>query len=471
MSLRRIGRGVACAWTCLSVAACEPDLDSLSAQSGKESGGGSGSTDAGGGTTAGGSGGGSGGSASASGGGSGGAMLGPCENETHDANESDTDCGGTSVCPRCGANQACSSSSDCATGYCEGNRCTVPGCTDGLRNQDETDVDCGGVCAPGYRCEIDEGCSLARDCLSSYCWEGLCTSHCASGTKDGDETGVDCGGQECGKCDDGQGCLVPGDCLSGVCEELECVPQSCNDELQNQDETDVDCGGICATQQRWCQVGDDCNVASDCQTFLCSGQVCAADVPPPVGDIIDTLEDGENRIENIAGRSGYWYGFGDSAGMQTQGADLISGTRGGDMYRWSYHTTGQGFDVWGAGIGFDLNNPDGSFKNSYNASAYSGVTFWGRSAAPITIKVLFPDANTTPSAGICTVCDRHFFTDARLEPEWKKFTIYFASLVQDGLGDPAPPALDTAKLISVQFRTSRSATFDFWIDDIAFKRQ
>ena len=47
-------------------------------------------------------------------------------------------------------------------------------CTDGIQNQDETSVDCGGVC-------------------------GACQS-CTDGIKNGTETGVDCGGASCSTC-------------------------------------------------------------------------------------------------------------------------------------------------------------------------------------------------------------------------------------------------------------------------------
>ncbi|MFK7810113.1 MAG: DUF6252 family protein [Saprospiraceae bacterium] len=69
-----------------------------------------------------------------------------------------------------------------------------PTCTDGILNQDETDIDCGGVCSA---------------CVS-----------CTDGIQNGDETDIDCGGS-CSPC------------------------PSCTDGIQNGDETDVDCGGSC----------------------------------------------------------------------------------------------------------------------------------------------------------------------------------------------------------------------------------
>ncbi|HVJ21963.1 MAG TPA: carbohydrate-binding protein [Polyangiaceae bacterium] len=83
--------------------------------------------------------------------------------------------------------------------YCPGGSSGSGGgsgtCSDGVKNQTETGVDCGGPCSP---------------CIS-----------CSDGVKNGNETGVDCGGS-CAAC------------------------ANCADGIQNQGETGVDCGGPCA---------------------------------------------------------------------------------------------------------------------------------------------------------------------------------------------------------------------------------
>lgn len=62
------------------------------------------------------------------------------------------------------------------------NDCTVPTCSDGIRNGDETGVDCGGSCAP---------------CAEPTCSDGM---------MNGDETGVDCGGPDCPACPTNDNC-------------------------------------------------------------------------------------------------------------------------------------------------------------------------------------------------------------------------------------------------------------------------
>lgn len=46
-------------------------------------------------------------------------------------------------------------------------------CFDGEKNQDETDVDCGGSCGG---CALEEVCESANDCLADYCVDNRCAS-------------------------------------------------------------------------------------------------------------------------------------------------------------------------------------------------------------------------------------------------------------------------------------------------------
>ncbi len=48
---------------------------------------------------------------------------------------------------------------------------------------------------------------------------------------------------------------------------------TCSDTVQNQGETQVDCGGPC-TGQGTCIDGDTCATSSDCQSNNCVGTTC-----------------------------------------------------------------------------------------------------------------------------------------------------------------------------------------------------
>jgi len=95
-------------------------------------------------------------------------------------------------------------------------------CHDGIKNQDETDADCGGnTCAP--RCALGKMCSVPGDCVAAtpaiVCdpTTNKCTDPCADNTQDGDETGVDCGGSCPLKCI-GDPCKADSDCQSDTCD-------------------------------------------------------------------------------------------------------------------------------------------------------------------------------------------------------------------------------------------------------------
>src|SRR5690348_5063006 len=72
-------------------------------------------------------------------------------------------------------------------------------CNDGKKDGDETDVDCGGSCAP---CATGKTCAKSSDCASAACLNNMCIdlpSMCTDGMKNGTETDVDCGGPKCPK--------------------------------------------------------------------------------------------------------------------------------------------------------------------------------------------------------------------------------------------------------------------------------
>lgn len=118
-------------------------------------------------------------------------------------------------------------------------------CSDGIKNGQESDIDCGGSCAD---CLVGDDCSNHSDCASGYCSDAICqnsVASCTDGVWNGDEADVDCGGS-CGDCDDGDDCASDSDCASGVCSGNVCQVPTCSDAVSNQGEAGVDCGGPCA---------------------------------------------------------------------------------------------------------------------------------------------------------------------------------------------------------------------------------
>ncbi|MGB0422876.1 MAG: hypothetical protein ACPGED_01075 [Flavobacteriales bacterium] len=150
-------------------------------------------------------------------------------------------------------------------------------CYDGILNNLEERIDCGGPCPACDPCENGQ-----IDFLLGETWVD-CGGECGpcdpafNGIQDGDETGIDCGGSTgvaCGSlCDDG---LLNGneegiDC-NGDCET---VCPTCDDLIMNQDEIGIDCGGtICDP----CSEGGDCTdgtIDGDELYIDCGGTHCA----------------------------------------------------------------------------------------------------------------------------------------------------------------------------------------------------
>jgi cysteine-rich repeat protein len=142
-------------------------------------------------------------------------------------------------------------------------------CEDSALNGDETDLDCGGSCAP---CANYRFCQSGADCINKVCDpdEGICSPPtCLDGAANGQETDLDCGGPNCNECADGLLCIQNSDCEAGFCYQGVCTGPSCTDQLRNGGESDIDCGGPscapCAPTQR-------CDTFSDCDSDVCNGQ-------------------------------------------------------------------------------------------------------------------------------------------------------------------------------------------------------
>ena len=170
---------------------------------------------------------------------------------------------------------------------CDGTgQCVPMHCTDATTDADETDLDCGGSC--GATCKDtapQQKCLVNGDCISGVCKSGthLCQPPtCADGVKNGNETDVDCGGSgfngapACPACADKKHCAKNTDCVHLICFGAgpgTCV--SCVDTQKDGNETDVDCGGIvCDLQGKTCALGKSCTNAVDCASGYCGAGTC-----------------------------------------------------------------------------------------------------------------------------------------------------------------------------------------------------
>ena len=124
-----------------------------------------------------------------------------------------------------------------------------------------------------------EGCILIFDIANCTALPQTCTD----GLQNQDETYVDCGGTTCPPCDDLRSCNVNSDCRSGHCAMDTsacgsgnmaniCIPAHCYDGVRNSKESDVDCGGDCPLG---CGTGQRCYGQEYCDCARGHRCVCA----------------------------------------------------------------------------------------------------------------------------------------------------------------------------------------------------
>jgi endoglucanase len=193
------------------------------------------------------------------------------------------------------------------------------------------------------------------------------------------------------------------------------------------------------------------------------------DLSPGVcnGDsLIEDGEDADNQILKREGRGGYWYASVDSEGSTIEPAPFKMSTASGHagshgVAHIKVKMASAGYSVY-ASMGFGL-APSGP----YDASKYTGVTFWAKGPAHVRFKL--PDQYTAPGGGYCKDCYNDFGIELSLTPDWQRYSIPFSWLSQQpGWGDPRPEVASNA-LYAMQWQIgSRGRSFDVYVDDIAF---
>jgi hypothetical protein len=186
--------------------------------------------------------------------------------------ETDIDCGG-GTCSKCITGKYCSMANDCQSSVCSGGICQAPSCYDGVKNGSESDIDCGGSCS--NKCDLLQKCLSPDDCSTGLCKSGICQPYpivsCMDGIWNQMETDVDCGGGSCAPCSFNKMCNIGTDCQSGVCGGGMCKMPTCFDAVKNGNETDVDCGGGTCNK---CASTKICLVGSDCTSGSCVANKC-----------------------------------------------------------------------------------------------------------------------------------------------------------------------------------------------------
>jgi hypothetical protein len=248
-----------------------------------------------------------------------------------------------------------------------------------------------------------------------------------------------------------------------------------------------------------------------------------ANCPVGTDDLISDFTT-DNGIAASDGRRGGWYVYGDTFGTydppKIDGAAYPIDTTVGNPScsgPGSLRLKATGFTGFGAAMGTDFKprtatDAAGGLgpKGTYNASAYRGIAFWAKSAAPMKlVQVKFPDVNTDTEAPdhenpTCILnaasamnCSPYLvkfgdpadagagefakYSNVQIDTGWKRFEVLFADTKQDPTNPgykPTPDKLDVTRLLgmAIQINADFSTTpptannFELWIDDVQFIR-
>jgi hypothetical protein len=223
----------------------------------------------------------------------------------------------------------------------------------------------------------------------------------------------------------------------------------------------------------------------------------------------------DNGLHSADGRSGGFYVYGDVKGVFDPPKDgdnpyPIDTATGNTNCSGpgSFHVKASGFSAWGAAAAADFVPADGTYKGTYDASKYKGISFWAKATAPlygvlVSIKDVYTEAAANPTAldpaifpcqyvyaGATNNCSPYLvkFGDTQfpnymalqVDTTWKRFDVLFADTQQDmynaGFHTDANQ-LDTKHLtgMAIQVNAKYSAAgvasandFELWIDDVNF---
>ena len=143
----------------------------------------------------------------------------------------------------CKVNEDCSDNSDCASRYCSNSKCTQATCSDGVKNQGESSIDCGGPCD---KCQNGKSCNTNDECQSDFCYFGTCKAPevCLDGKLSPGEADIDCGGICPSKCLSGKNCDSDKDCEeNSKCKSSKCTTCAAGDTTCSGTDKNVDSDG------------------------------------------------------------------------------------------------------------------------------------------------------------------------------------------------------------------------------------
>lgn len=187
--------------------------------------------------------------------------------------------------------------------------------------------------------------------------------------------------------------------------------------------------------------------------------------PPPDPDMIDDMEDGDNKVD--PNFDGYWFtsmnaeGTGTITPAEDEDCDAVDLPMARGMSTRGMHLSGSVVaDDWTGLVGFSFYADEKEYDAT--ANAYTGISFFVRSETPgIEVIVQLPLA-VTESTGA------HHGYELMLPGSWTEVTFTWDDLAQPSWLPVADRIdFDPTALVKVQFQFS-DEDFDLWLDDIRF---
>jgi hypothetical protein len=138
-----------------------------------------------------------------------------------------------------------------------------------------------------------------------------------------------------------------------------------------------------------------------------------------------------------------------------------------------FNAKGGPFNLWGAGMGFNMQIMGTMPPGNVNLTAYKGVKFWAKvnSATTGSVRLKLKDVQTTPTAdgGTCTgtggACNNNFgFVLSTISTTWAQFTVPFTDMKQESWSSEMFPAPQVDKVIGFQFQVGKTM-FDYSVDN------
>jgi hypothetical protein len=212
---------------------------------------------------------------------------------------------------------------------------------------------------------------------------------------------------------------------------------------------------------------DPIQVAARCPDQPVRGPLEYTDEPR--GQLIDDFESGTIYLPQIQGRTGYWWlapdgttgGLVGEASGQCAARDRFSGHFAAV---WSTYWASTWTSIFVA-------TPGNTIAAPYDASAYSGISFWaafgGGNPAPFEVPVGVTTVDNAWNGGVCSKkCMDYYQVKVPLTRQWQRFVVRFDEMAQEGWGDPLVP-LRKDQLVGLIIWPRQA--FDIWIDDVRFE--